>query len=71
VPGYPAAGDNYAPRLLAALFPEEVYALLARQIPDLPGISAAERARRRDASCYALLGCDPGDLHLPQAVAAE
>ena len=103
VPGYPAASDNYVPRLLAALFPDHVHALLTGQIPDLPGIGAAERAerereleaeilrleheeeslitharakgldvaRRRDVSAYALLGCDPGHLHVPQAVAAE
>jgi hypothetical protein len=33
VPGYPAASDNYAPRLLAALFPDRVYELPARSEP--------------------------------------
>jgi hypothetical protein len=102
VPGYPASSDNFVPRLLAALFPEELFQLLASQIPDLPGIDAAERRereaelerqilqleheeeslivqaqakgldmpRRRDASAYALLGCDPGHLHVPQLVQA-
>jgi hypothetical protein len=49
VPGYPAAGDNYAPRLLAALFPEKVYELLARQIANVSGITAAERRDREAA----------------------
>jgi hypothetical protein len=46
VPGYAASGDNYAPRLFAALFPDKVYELLVSQIGDLPGISANERADR-------------------------
>lgn len=103
VPGYPAASDNYVPRLFATLFPEEIYQLLVNQIPDVRGLSAAERrereaelerqilqleheeeslvvqaqakgldvARRRDASAYALLGCDPGHWHVPVAEAAE
>jgi hypothetical protein len=37
------------PRLLAALFPDQVHALLVAQIADRPGISAAERAGREQA----------------------
>ena len=46
VPGYPASSDNYMPQQFAALFPEELYQLLTRQIPDLPGIDAVEAPYR-------------------------
>jgi hypothetical protein len=46
VTGYPAASDSYSPRLFAALFPDQVYELLVRQIANMPGISAVERAER-------------------------
>ena len=103
VPGFPQAADVLVPKLLAALFPKQLLALLEAQVPDRPGLSAAERAervgvlerqilrleheeeslvvaaqakglaapRRRDASAFALLGCDPGEWHVLPAQAAE
>ena len=47
VPGYPNPdGATVAARLFAALFPDKLFELLQNQIPDLPGVTATERAAR-------------------------